>query len=131
MRILLLIFILFSVNLSADEMRPKIKNLGDGWYEITTGIPVVNISPEEAKEKAIQRACQLAIEQFSGIEVSGRTTSIEVESNDNVTIDHFSKLTQQISNGIVLEKEILVEKNIVYEEFMALQDFVWSKVKFS
>jgi len=109
-------------------MRPKIDNLGDGWYEITTGIPVVNISPEEAKERAVQRALQLAIEQFSGIEVSGRTTSIEAESNDNVSIAHFSKLTQQVSNGIVLEKEILEEKNFVFDDGIIIKS-VTSKIK--
>jgi hypothetical protein len=100
----------------ADSIRPQINDLGEGWYEITTSIKVENITPEQAREKAIQRACQLAIEQFAGIEVTGRTSLIQAESNNEITMDHFSKLTNQVSKGIVLEKEILKEVNFAVNE---------------
>jgi hypothetical protein len=87
-------------------------NLGNGWLEITEFVIIANITPEQAREKAIRKACQMAIEQFAGIEVTGRISLIQVESNNEITMDHFSKLTNQVSNGIILEKEILEEENI-------------------
>ncbi|MDO9577072.1 MAG: DUF4384 domain-containing protein [Candidatus Cloacimonadales bacterium] len=111
MKIIIMLFLMISSTLVANEILPQ--DLGDGWYEITTSVKIENITPEQAKQKAIERACQLAIEQFAGIEVSGRTTSIEAESNDRVTMEHFSKLSSQVSNGIILEKEILEETNSV------------------
>ncbi len=107
MKYFLILFLIYSTVLFAKEQIPKITYLGDGWYEVTTSEIVENITPEQAEDKAIQRACQLAIEQFAGIEISGRTTLVEAESNDNITMEHFSKLTNQISSGIILEKEII------------------------
>ncbi len=116
MKYFIILFLLLPSIIFADGIRPKISDLGEGWYEVTTSIKVENITPEQAREKAIQRACQLAIEQFAGIEVTGRTSLIQAESNNEITMDHFSKLTNQISNGIILEKEILKEVNFAFNE---------------
>ena len=112
MRNLIFIFLLFFSICFAQNLVPQINDLGNGWFEVTAFVVIENITPEEAKEKAIQKACQTAIEQFSGVEVTGRTSLIEVESGSEITIDHFSKLTNQTSNGIILEKEIIKEENI-------------------
>jgi len=116
MKSFIILFLLLSSIIFADGIRPQISDLGEGWYEITTSIKVENITPEQAREKAIQKACQLAIEQFAGIEITGRTSLIQAESNNEITMDHFSKLTNQVSNGIILEKEILEEVNYAVNE---------------
>lgn len=116
MKCFITLFLLLSSMIFADGIRPQITDLGEGWYEVTTSIKVENITPEQAREKAIQKACQLAIEQFAGIEITGRTSLIQAESNSEITMDHFSKLINQVSNGIILEKEILKEMNFVFDE---------------
>ena len=116
MKYFIILFLLLYSIIFADGIRPQISDLGEGWYKVTTSVRVENITPEQAKEKAIQKACQMAIEQFAGIEVTGRTSLIQAESNNEITMDHFSKLTNQVSNGIVLEKEILKEVNFTVNE---------------
>jgi len=113
---------------SLFSLQPQIEVLGDNYFQIVIPIPIENITPEQAKEIAIETACQMAIEQFSGIEVKGRTSLIEAESNDKITMNHFSKLTNQISNGIILEKEIIEEKNITVDERIFKQVTVKLKV---
>ena len=110
-KIILVVFIVFTC-VSLSSFQPQISSLGNDFYQVTISIPIENITPEQAKEMAIQKACQMVIEQFSGIEVSGRTSLIQAESNNEITMDHFSKLTNQISNGIILEKEIIEEENL-------------------
>ncbi len=112
MKYFIFIFLFLASICFAQNLVPQINELGDGWFEVTSFVVIENITPEEAKGKAIQKACQTAIEQFSGVEVTGRTSLIEVESGSEITIDHFSKLTNQTSNGIILEKEIIKEENI-------------------
>jgi len=110
---IIFIFFLFYICISQHSLQPQISELGDDYYKVIISIPIENITPEQAKETAIKKACQMTIEQFSGIEVTGRTTLIQAELNEEITMDHFSKLTTQISNGIILEKIIIKEKNIV------------------
>lgn len=112
MKYFIFIFLFLVSTCFAQNLVPRINDLGDGWFEVTSYVVIENITPEEAKGKAIQKACQTAIEQFSGIEITGRTSLIEVESGSEITIDHFSKLTNQTSNGIIMEKEIIKEENI-------------------
>ncbi|RLD61274.1 MAG: hypothetical protein DRJ01_08185, partial [Bacteroidetes bacterium] len=106
--IVLLVFICISL----FSQQPQILDLGNDLYKVIISIPIENITPVQAKEIAIQKACQLAIEQIAGIEVTGRTSLIQAEANNEITIDHFCKLTNQISKGVILEKEILKEENI-------------------
>lgn len=110
-KLYLMVFLVFTFASLFSE-QPQIINLSNDWYEVTVSIPIANITPEQAREKAMQKACQMAIEQFSGIEITGRTSLIQAESNNEITMDHFSKLTNQISNGIILEKELIKEENI-------------------
>ena len=110
-RIILIAFLIYTC-ISLFSLQPQISNLGNDYYQVTISIPIENITPEQAKEMAIQKACQIAIEQFAGIEVTGRITFIQAESNNEITMDHFSKLTNQISNGIILERVIIKEENI-------------------
>jgi len=126
-KLVLIVFLIFTC-CSLFSLQPQISDLGNACYQVTIAIPIENITPEQAKEMAIQRACQMAIEQFSGIEVTGRTSLIQAESNNEITMDHFSKLTNQISNGIILEKEIIEETNITENNLFYKQVTIKLKV---
>lgn len=108
---ILLTFTIVSTSLAYD-FKDEIQSLSDGWYIVTVSELVENITPEEARNKAILKACNMAIEEFAGIEVTGRTFFMQAEANNEITMDHFSKLTNQTSNGIILEKQIVSEENV-------------------
>ncbi|MBC8416151.1 MAG: DUF4384 domain-containing protein [Candidatus Cloacimonetes bacterium] len=91
-------------------LQPILKELGNEWFEVTATAIIENITPEQAKDIALEKAYKAAIEYFSGIEVTGRTSYIQAENKGDIHIDHFSKLTNQTSQGIILKKEILNEK---------------------
>lgn len=92
----------------ADE--DKLKDLGNGYFEVIGKAFIQNITPEEAREQAILDACKKAIEYYSGIEISSRSLDIRSESNDKIILDQFSSLSNQTTRGIILEKEIISEK---------------------
>ena len=87
-------------------------DLGNGWFQVTESVTIENITPEKAKEIAIQKACKQAIEFYSGIEISGRVLNIQAENQNQILIDNFSSITQQTAQGIVIEKEILKDELI-------------------
>lgn len=89
---------------------PEIKNLENGWLEVTGKAFIQNITPEEARERAILDACKKAIEYYSGVEISSRSLDIRAESNGKIILDQFSSLSNQTTKGIILEKEIISEK---------------------
>lgn len=101
--------------------------LGNGWFQVTESIIIENLTPGKAKEIAIQKACKRAIEFYSGIEISGRILNIQAENQNLILIDNFSSITQQTSQGIVLEKEI-IEEEIISNGNM-LQKVITVKVK--
>ena len=88
----------------------EIKDLGNGWFEVIGTAIIQNITPEEARELAIQNACKIAIEYYSGVEISGRTLTLQAESNEKILLDNFLQLINQTSKGIILEKEVLNEE---------------------
>ena len=116
---------IFSV--SQNIYRSEFINLGNGWFKVTESVPIENITPEKAKEKAIQKACKRAIEYFSGIEISGRLIGIQAENQNKVLLDNFSSITQQTTQGIILEKKI-VEEEIISNGNM-LQKVITIEVK--
>ena len=89
--------------------------LGNGWFQITESVTIENITPEKAKENAIQKACKRAIEYYSGIEITGRVLNIQAENQNKILIDNFSSITQQTAQGIIIEKEILKDEIISKE----------------
>jgi len=113
-KFILTLIILFSIAICCygNNIKSEIEKLPDDWYLVKVPILVENITPEEARDRVIQIACNMAIEEFVGIEVTGRTSLIQAESNNAITMDHFSKLTNQTSCGIILEKEIIEEENL-------------------
>lgn len=90
--------------------KEEIIDLENGWYKVIGTAIIQNISPEEARELAIQKACKNAIEYYSGVEISGRTLSLQAESNEKILLDNFLQLINQTSQGIILEKEVLNEE---------------------
>lgn len=90
--------------------KSEIKDLGNGWFEVTGTAIIQNITPEEAKDIATQKACKKAIEYYSGVEISGRTLNLQAESNEKILLDNFLQLINQTSQGIILEKEVLNEE---------------------
>ena len=101
-----------SFSVFQNTLQPELIELGNGWFEVTEFVVIENITPEEAKKRAIQRACKKAIEYFSGIEVSGQVINIQAENQNQILIDNFSSIIQQTSQGIIIEKEILKDEVI-------------------
>jgi hypothetical protein len=94
-------------SISSKISKSDLIDLGNGWFEVTESVIIENITPEKSKEIAIQRACKKAIEYYSGIEISGRVLGIQAENQDDILIDNFSSITQQTTQGIITEKEVL------------------------
>lgn len=88
----------------------ELRDLGNGWFEVTGKAFIQNITPEEAKEKAVLDACKKAIEYYTGVEISSRSLDIRAESDSKIVLDQFSSLSNQTTKGIILEKEIISEK---------------------
>ncbi len=116
---------IFSVyqNISKSEFL----DLGNGWFQITESVTIENITPEEANEMAVQKACKRAIEYFSGIEIKGQIISIQAENQNEILVDNFSSITQQTARGIIIEKEIL--KNEIISKGNQLLKVVTIKLK--
>ena len=96
-------------------LHPIVKELGNDWFEVKSSAIIENITPDEAKDIAINKAYNAAIEYYNGVEVSGRNVYIHVEDNEQIKVDHQSKLVKQMSIGIILEKELINETSEIIE----------------
>ena len=106
----LILSILFVLSYAQEITVPdeNITDLGRGWYEATAWVEYhEDITKAQAKEKAIRRALKHIIETYSGMEISSTSLSILAETNLKMDLDHFSQLTNTMSSGMILEKEIL------------------------
>ena len=99
-----------SFSVSNNISKAELLDLGNGWFKITESVVIENITPEKAKENAIQKACKSAIEYFSGVEISGRIIDVQGENQNEILLDSFSSITKQTTQGIILEKEIISEE---------------------
>ena len=115
--ILILLFLACSQNVTVDKSPQEVKiinpiknqltPINSEWVEVTTSVQIHDdITKTEAREKAMQNACVMALEYF-GVEVDNRTLLINAESNFKTNINHFSEITKLTTNGIILGKEIL------------------------
>jgi hypothetical protein len=104
-----------NIKIISNNEQNEFLELGDGWFQVTESVTIENITPEKAKEIAIQKACKSAIEFYSGIEISGRFINIQAENQNQILIDNFSSITQQTAQGIIIEKEILKDEIISKE----------------
>jgi len=111
MKLLYTLIILFAFPFAQEITIPdeNIIDLGKGWYEVTAFEEIVNITPEQARQKAIDRAYKLAVEKHSGIEINSRTTSLDIENNNKIDLSRFSQLINSLSEGIILEREVVSE----------------------
>lgn len=101
-----------NIKIISDNEQNELLDLGNGWFEVTETVTIENITPEKAKDIATQRACKRAIEFYCGIEISGSIIKIQAENQNNILIDNFSSITQQTTQGIITEKEILKDEII-------------------
>ncbi len=102
----LLTYIFVSLNILISQS-PDIIKLGNDWYQVISFVTISNITPEEAKRRAIEDALRKAVEYHSGIEINSRSTSFQSETNKNIGLDWFSQMTNALSEGVVLEKEVV------------------------
>ena len=93
----------------------EIIELGNDWYELTESVQIVNITPEKAQEIAISKASNRAIDYYSGVEISGRTVKIHSATQDTVLLDNLTSLITKTSRGIIIDKEIISENNVIID----------------
>jgi len=104
-----------NIKIISNNAQNEFLELGDGRFQVTESVIIENITPEKAKEIAIQKACKRAIEFYSGIEISGRILNFQAENQNQILIDNFSSITQQTAQGIIIEKEIIKDEIISRE----------------
>jgi hypothetical protein len=100
------------IKIITNNEQNEFVELGDSWFQVTESVIIENITPEKAKEIAIQKACKRAIEFYSGIEISGRILNVQAENQNQILIDNFSSITQQTAQGFIIEKEIIKDEII-------------------
>lgn len=79
--------------------------LGKNWYRVEACEAIVNISPEAAEKRAVDRARNLAIEYAAGVEVNQVTFNLEAETPDKSLRDYFSKIGLYLSNGFIVNQK--------------------------
>jgi len=102
------IFILYTFCFAQNISVPvdKTVSLGDDWYEVTTYVEIaINMTTEDARKKANNKALKKAIEHHSGSEISSMSSRLTVETDEGITQDWFGSLTTDLTRGIVLEWE--------------------------
>ena len=87
----------------------NVKPIGGGWYEAVGKASYANITPDDARRKAITNACINAID-YCGFEVSQRNLDVQVESNRKIVQNDFLSLTSLTTSGVILDKVIVDEK---------------------
>jgi len=103
------------------------QDLGNGWIESTAQVEIAHITPEEAREKSIDQACNQALESY-GVDVTGRKLYIVGENAEKVTRDDYLNLTDQTTRGIIVEKKIINEKVITIDNSLFSQVTVQVKI---
>lgn len=88
----------------------NITELANNKIRVTQTIKIANISPEEAKSRAIKQASQKALE-FSGVEVKTDLFNYESQSKNESHI--YSSISNRTHSGIILSKKIVTEENLI------------------
>ena len=101
------------INISGNYANEPLKEIQRGVYEISETVMIENITPEEAQKRAIEKACKRAIEYHSGVIVRGRKINIEAASQNEILIDNFISITEQITRGIITNTEVKSDSIIV------------------
>ena len=98
-----------------ETYEPGTKNLGDDWIESTAQVGRTNITPEQAMEQAIKKACENALEYYTGVDVKGRKIYIIGEDTEKVTRDDYIHITDQTMQGIILDRKVISEQIITID----------------
>lgn len=107
--VLFLLPVILLSNLKAQQLPDdSVQELGNDQYIASSWIVFHdNMTKSEAKEKASAKALKSIIEYYSGIEISSSSFSIIAESGTAIGIDHFAEVTNTLSSGMILEKEVI------------------------
>jgi hypothetical protein len=108
---------IFSIFESEED---NIKVLGDGWFEVVGKAIIQNISPEQAERKAISNACRDVVEYYCGVEITQRTLDMQAASKNKILLNHFSSISNQTTNGIILDK-VVISKEIITDKTNLVQ----------
>jgi hypothetical protein len=110
-------FLALGISYSQTSTLPneQILDLGDGWYKTTAWVLLHDdMTMGNAREKATAKALKNIVEYYCGVEVSNTSLSIVAETNLQLGMDHFSQITNIMSRGIILKKEILEARHTPY-----------------
>ncbi len=89
----------------------QVRELGDGWIEVEGEAQVVNITPEEARRRALQDARERAIMFAVGVDVQAQSLLLE-EDGAGRGHEAFFALSEQASAGRIVE-----ERSAKWESF--------------
>ena len=111
---LLYLFLLIGSCLCAAtiEIAP-IKELPNGKLEVSAICYVSNISPEEAVKRAVEKACDEAIQYSSGVQVNSYLYSLQSESSTAKPIDTIMSLLKLSAAGVITEKQLIREESLL------------------
>lgn len=93
----------FAYGESPDKSTSSVKDLGGGWYEAVGQASVINITPEEARRRAVQSARDAALVYAVGVDVQASSLLRREEGRDGFA-DAFFSLSQQTHAGRVVEQ---------------------------
>lgn len=85
------------------------------WIEVDGSCVVANITPEEARERAIINARNEAIKQAVGVQVSEditRSVTEDMINSESTVYDNFSKLSRSTSFGKIIKEEPLLKDEL-------------------
>jgi len=119
LKVVLIIILLQSFSYSQSSFLPDeaIIELGDGWYKTSAWVSIHDdMTMGQAREKAKVKALKNIVEYYCGVEVSSTSLSIVAESNLQIGIDHFSQITNTMSQGLILKKEIIEARQSLYND---------------
>lgn len=81
------------------------------WHTGEAVVPIVNITPENARAKALAQARQNALEQVQ-LEVVGATSRLIKDATEGEAYDQFAKFTRSVTRGKIIDEEILLDDQI-------------------
>lgn len=105
--LLLIIILIYSVSLFSSEEEGI-------WVEAVGEIAYLNITPEEAKFRALEEARKNAIAQVVGIDFQSETAQAVTEQQ-NIVSDFFSTVSQSRIYGRIVEEEIIRWEDASYQ----------------
>ncbi len=116
-----------NVQIVRTPSEPEVERVNKGWVIARGRVVIANITPTEAKRKAVKDAERKAVEFVSGVEVKTNSVDLSASNGNEILLDSFFEMTELTTSGFVLEKEILVDK--VISENNVLVQYIELKVK--